>query len=85
MKNTLYLFIFFSIYITGNYNLTADDVSGTWDMIGHVVDDTWIVEHFNVTPSFGNFKMHFNNLIEQNKEMSKYLINLIITLFFAIF
>lgn len=61
------------IYVTGYFNGTLADVKGTGDLIDHVVNDTtWIVEHFRVTPSIGQLKLYFNNLLEQSKEFGKY-------------
>ena len=56
--------------LIGPFNLTADDVRGTWDLTGHVVNDTWIVEHFRVLPSVKKIKIYFN-FFQGNKEFSK--------------
>ncbi|XP_018377667.1 PREDICTED: uncharacterized protein LOC108770530 [Trachymyrmex cornetzi] len=53
-------------------NATAHDVRGTCDVIGHVINDKWIIEHFRVVPSIGKLKVYFDNLFENNKEFSKY-------------
>ncbi|XP_011691468.1 PREDICTED: uncharacterized protein LOC105452224 isoform X2 [Wasmannia auropunctata] len=42
---------------------------------GHVVNDTWIVEHFRINPSLSKFKFDFNSFNEENKELNKIVIN----------
>jgi len=61
-------------YVTGHFNFTMEHVRETWDLRGHVINDIWTVEHFRITPSIKNFKVHFDSLLEQNKDFSKYLI-----------
>ncbi|XP_018400191.1 PREDICTED: uncharacterized protein LOC108777730 [Cyphomyrmex costatus] len=51
-------------------NATAHDVRGTCDLTGHVINDTWIVEHFHIAPSIGTLKVYFDNLFEGNKELN---------------
>jgi len=51
--------------------MTIDDVRGTWDIIGHVVNDTWIAEHFRLFPTVEKIKLYFN-LSQTSKELSKY-------------
>ncbi|XP_071560686.1 circadian clock-controlled protein daywake-like [Temnothorax nylanderi] len=65
----------FRIVNEGNLSVTADDMRGTCNLTGHVVNDTWIVEHFRIAPSIGKFKVYFDNLFEYNKELN----NLVIT------
>jgi len=50
--------------------LTVEDIRGTWDLRGHVINDTWTVEHFRITSSIKNLKVYFDSL-EQN-DLSKY-------------
>jgi len=50
----------------------AEDLRGTWDVIGHVVNDTWTIEHFNVILSVGNLKVNFDTFLEENKGISMY-------------
>jgi len=59
-------------YVTGYFNFTADDARGTWELIGHVINDTWTIEHFRVAPSIKNLKINFDSLFEQNKDFGKY-------------
>ncbi|XP_029173972.1 uncharacterized protein LOC114942716 [Nylanderia fulva] len=54
----------------GSYNLTIDDIRGTWDLIGHVANDTWTVEHFYCRPTVKNMKIYLNNLFDGNKEFN---------------
>jgi len=65
-------YYYFIIYVyIGPFNLTANDVSGTWNMTGHVVNDTWIVEHIRVLPSVRKLKLYFD-LFQDSKEISEY-------------
>ncbi|XP_018306887.1 uncharacterized protein [Mycetomoellerius zeteki] len=59
----------FKIVNEGPYNLTADDVIGTWDMTGPVVNDTFIVKHIHVLPSVKKLKLYFD-LFQDNKEIN---------------
>ncbi|XP_018377794.1 PREDICTED: uncharacterized protein LOC108770614 [Trachymyrmex cornetzi] len=59
----------FRIASEGPFNLTAYDTNGTWDMTGHVVNDTWIVEHIRVLPSVRKLKIYFD-LFQENKEIN---------------
>ncbi|XP_039311180.1 uncharacterized protein LOC105194698 isoform X2 [Solenopsis invicta] len=59
----------FKIASEGPFNLTADDVRGTWDLTGHVVNDTWIVEHFHTLPSVKKLKLYFD-FFQNNKEFN---------------
>ncbi|XP_011631867.1 uncharacterized protein LOC105423709 [Pogonomyrmex barbatus] len=59
----------------GYYNVTAEDVSGPWDLIGHVVNDTWIVESFRAVPSLQKLKVQSDDLFDGNKELN----NLVLT------
>lgn len=57
----------------------------TWNITGHVKDDTLIVEHFYVPAlSSENMQVNLDNLID-NDLISKYLINKIISLFYYFF
>ncbi|XP_039311060.1 uncharacterized protein LOC120359001 [Solenopsis invicta] len=50
----------FRIVREGPFNITGDDVRATWGLTGHVVNDTWIVEHFRMLPSVETVKVYFN-------------------------
>ncbi|XP_050463231.1 uncharacterized protein LOC126857635 isoform X1 [Cataglyphis hispanica] len=54
----------------GHFNLTLEDIRGTWDLTGHVVNDTWTVEHFRFLPTVRNMKIYLNNLFDNNKELN---------------
>ncbi|EGI59214.1 hypothetical protein G5I_12641, partial [Acromyrmex echinatior] len=60
----------------GPFNLTANDVNGTWDMTGHVVNDTWIVEHVRVLPAVKKLKLYFD-LFQDNKEINNIAVNFV--------
>ncbi|XP_071560684.1 uncharacterized protein [Temnothorax nylanderi] len=60
----------FRVLGNGHFNITAADIRGTWTFIGHVVNDTWIVEHFRYLPTVGSFKIYFDILAEQSKEIN---------------
>jgi len=59
------------IFIIGNFNMTLDNVRGTWDITGHVVNDTWIAEHFRLFPTIAKLKLYFK-MFQTSKELSKY-------------
>ncbi|XP_012532848.1 uncharacterized protein LOC105834719 isoform X1 [Monomorium pharaonis] len=61
----------------GYFNVTGADVRTTWDMIGPVVNDTWIIEHFYATPLFTKFKMYSNFLSDQSKEFNDLILTFI--------
>jgi len=73
-QKILYAIIIIIIYryVTGHFDIIAEDLRGTWDLIGHVVNDTWIVEHFGVNLSVGNLKVNFDTFLEENKGISTY-------------
>jgi len=50
----------------------VEDVRDMWNLRGHVINDTWTVEHFHVTPSIKNLKVYFDSSLEQNNDLSKY-------------
>jgi len=54
--------------------MTLDDVRGTWDITGHVVNDTWIAEHFRMFPTVEKIQLYFK-LSQTSKELSKYSIH----------
>ncbi|XP_011064514.1 PREDICTED: uncharacterized protein LOC105152117 [Acromyrmex echinatior] len=66
----------FRIASEGPFNLTANDVNGTWDMTGHVVNDTWIVEHVRVLPAVKKLKLYFD-LFQDNKEINNIAVNFV--------
>ncbi|XP_011161484.1 uncharacterized protein LOC105196995 [Solenopsis invicta] len=59
----------FRIVSEGPFNLTADHVTGTWNLIGRVVNDTWIVEHFHMLPLVKKLKVYFD-VFQGNKELN---------------
>ncbi|XP_025074913.1 uncharacterized protein LOC105430667 [Pogonomyrmex barbatus] len=58
----------------GPFNVTMDDVTGTWNLIGHVVNDTWIVKNFTVAPTIRTFKLYSDDLFEGNKELNNLIL-----------
>lgn len=54
----------------GHFNVTLEDIRGTMDLIGHVANDTWTVEHFRYRPSIGSLKIYLNNLFNGSKELN---------------
>ncbi|EGI59213.1 Circadian clock-controlled protein, partial [Acromyrmex echinatior] len=67
----------FRIVNEGNFNITLNDVRALWEITGHVVNDTWIVEQFHITPLIGKFKIYYKDLSESTKEFSDLLINFV--------
>ena len=56
------------------FNITVDDLQTTWILTGHVVNDTWTVEHFHAAPSVKKMKIYFENLFYGIKEFSEYIL-----------
>ncbi|XP_024873089.1 uncharacterized protein LOC112455421 [Temnothorax curvispinosus] len=67
----------FRILGNGHFNVTATDIRGTWTFIGHVVNDTWIVEHFLFLPTVGSLKIYFDLLAEQSKELNDLVVSFV--------
>ncbi|XP_018056352.1 PREDICTED: uncharacterized protein LOC108692552 [Atta colombica] len=67
----------FRITNEGHFNITLNDVRALWEITGHVVNDTWIVEEFHITPLIGKFKIYYKDLSENNKQLSDFVINFI--------
>ncbi|XP_077277054.1 uncharacterized protein LOC143905486 [Temnothorax americanus] len=67
----------FRVLGNGHFNITMTDIRGTWIFIGHIVNDTWIVEHFRYLPTVGSFKIYFDILAEQSKEINDLAVNLV--------
>lgn len=67
----------FRVNSKGYFNITGDDVRTTWDITGHVVNDTWIIKHFRAFPSFRTFKVHSDFLAEQSKEISDIVVSFV--------
>ncbi|XP_011064515.1 PREDICTED: protein takeout-like isoform X1 [Acromyrmex echinatior] len=61
----------------GYYNLILEDVSGTTNFTGHVINDTWIVEHFYLVPSIGKFKLYYDDVIKEKKAITDVVVNFI--------
>ncbi|XP_018056389.1 PREDICTED: uncharacterized protein LOC108692585 [Atta colombica] len=69
-------FNLFRIANEGYYSLILEDVSGTTNFTGHVINDTWIVEHFYFVPSIGKFKLYYDNV---DKKKAITVVNLVNT------
>ncbi|XP_018377792.1 PREDICTED: uncharacterized protein LOC108770611 [Trachymyrmex cornetzi] len=67
----------FRVANEGNFNIILNDVRALWEMTGHVVNDTWIVEQFHIIPIIGKFKMYYKDLSESNKELSDLVITFV--------
>ncbi|XP_053972528.1 uncharacterized protein LOC128873183 [Hylaeus volcanicus] len=55
----------------GFFNISMEDVRCTWDISGHVVDDRWVIEHFQLVPVIGGLKVWFSDLFNGNDEMNR--------------
>ncbi|XP_011706335.1 PREDICTED: uncharacterized protein LOC105461532 [Wasmannia auropunctata] len=64
------------MYVKGTYNTTADDARTTWDLTGHVINDTWIVERFRVIPTISKFEIYFDDILE-GKELNEIVVNFV--------
>ncbi|XP_011878429.1 PREDICTED: uncharacterized protein LOC105567831 [Vollenhovia emeryi] len=67
----------FRLASKGLFNVTLEDVRQLWDFSGHVVNDTWILEHFHIAPSFGKFKVSYESLIEEDKQFNDIVVSFI--------
>lgn len=67
----------FRVADEGHLNATLNDIRTTCNLTGHVVNDTWIVEHFRINPSLGNLKIHVTTTIEENKQLNNIVLNFI--------
>ncbi|XP_076238390.1 circadian clock-controlled protein daywake [Calliopsis andreniformis] len=55
----------------GFFNVSMEDLRITWDITGHVVNDRWVVEHFNIAPNVGSMKIWFSDLFNGNDELNR--------------
>ncbi|XP_020278637.1 uncharacterized protein LOC109852160 [Pseudomyrmex gracilis] len=60
----------------GPFNLTIDNVEGTYDLTGHVTNDTWVVEHFTTLPSVRKMKIYLEEIFN-SKEINDLAISFI--------
>lgn len=58
--------------MTGTFNITMEGVRSRWAISGPVVNDTWIINHFGVTPVLKNMKVSVGDtFLDGNREMRK--------------
>lgn len=55
----------------GFFNVSMEDIRGTWDISGHIVNDKWKVEHFRVAPTVGDMKIWFSDLFHGNEDLNR--------------
>ncbi|XP_032687352.1 uncharacterized protein LOC116851551 [Odontomachus brunneus] len=55
----------------GYFNMSIEDTRTPWNIFGPVKNDTWIIEHFLVSPMVKNFKVYLHNLFEGNQEINE--------------
>ncbi|XP_018347422.1 PREDICTED: uncharacterized protein LOC108751637 [Trachymyrmex septentrionalis] len=67
----------FKIANEGYYNLTLEGVSGTLNYTGHVINDTWIIEHFHCVPSIRKFKLYYDDVVKEKKAFTDAIINFV--------
>ncbi|KAL6262155.1 hypothetical protein P5V15_007252 [Pogonomyrmex californicus] len=67
----------FRLNSKGPFIISLDDVVGTWDLIGDVVNDTWIVKNFTYPPSPRKFRLNADNLIEGNKVLNDLILGFV--------
>lgn len=67
----------FRLDTKGSFNLTAEDLIGTWSFTGPVINDTWSVEHFLYSPSIGKVKVGYDSLLEESKEFYNLVVSFI--------
>lgn len=46
--------------------------SVTWDITGHVKNDTWTIEHFLYIVTIGRLKVHLSDFFDGSEELSKH-------------
>ncbi|XP_020278639.1 uncharacterized protein LOC109852161 [Pseudomyrmex gracilis] len=54
----------FTLKGKGKFNLTILDVRGTYDLMGHVSNDTWTVERFILYPSLKKLEIFFDDIFD---------------------
>ncbi|XP_028046686.1 uncharacterized protein LOC105834720 [Monomorium pharaonis] len=67
----------FKAHGKGYFNMTGDDIRTTWDIIGHVVNDTLIIKHFYASPLFTKFKVYFDIFSNQSKIFNDLIITFV--------
>ncbi|XP_011705289.1 PREDICTED: uncharacterized protein LOC105460537 isoform X2 [Wasmannia auropunctata] len=60
----------------GPFNLNIDEVITTWDITGHIINDTMIVEHFRMLPSVKKLEIYFE-FFQGNKEINDVAVNFV--------
>ncbi|XP_012531704.1 uncharacterized protein LOC105834054 [Monomorium pharaonis] len=59
----------FTVAGEGYMNATMSDIKGACDLIGHIINNTLLVEHFRFTPTFGTLKVYFN-LFQNDRKLN---------------
>lgn len=59
--------------MTGNFNISLEEIKDTWSMEGHVANDRWTIEHFRLNPELGKMRVWFSDLFNGNEQLSKYI------------
>ncbi|XP_026826274.1 circadian clock-controlled protein [Ooceraea biroi] len=55
----------------GFFNISLEDIKGTWAIEGHVANDRWTIEHFLISPEIGKMQIWFSDLFNGNEELNK--------------
>lgn len=55
----------------GYFNITMEDISGTFSLVGPVANDRWTIEHFNLQPEIGRMEIYFSDMFNGNEDMNK--------------
>ncbi|CAL1686749.1 unnamed protein product [Lasius platythorax] len=58
---------------TGQVNLTINEIRQTWHITGHVKNDTWTIEHFQITITIERMKVHLSGFFDDSKEFTDLL------------
>ncbi|XP_035728983.1 circadian clock-controlled protein daywake-like [Vespa mandarinia] len=67
----------FKIGGKGYFNASMEDLKVTWDIVGPVKDDRWIIEHFIPIIQIGKLKFWCSDLFNGNEQLTKSTIGFI--------
>ncbi|XP_032681517.1 circadian clock-controlled protein-like [Odontomachus brunneus] len=61
----------FQIGGEGFFNISMEDIKGTWTIEGSVANDKWTVEHFTLNPEIGKMQIWFSDLFNGNEGLNQ--------------
>ncbi|XP_011171049.1 circadian clock-controlled protein daywake [Solenopsis invicta] len=54
----------------GTFNISMEDVKGSWIVEGGVANDRWTIEHFYLNPEIGKMNVWFSDMFNGNNELT---------------